>query len=108
MTTLHANNFASLNADGLDNAAIYIAGGNNNAALNAPIHYAFALDVRALNDVVDDDVIQSTAINIDTAMNTITGNNICDAYLDNAGGDNDTNYDASLDDSGNFGALRCN
>jgi hypothetical protein len=30
----------TLNADGLDNAAIYIAGGNNNAALNAPIHYA--------------------------------------------------------------------
>ena len=45
----------TLNADGLDNAAIYIAGGNNNAALNAPIHYAVALDVRALNNVVDDD-----------------------------------------------------
>jgi hypothetical protein len=36
-------------------------------------------------------------------MNTITGNNICDASLDNAG-DDDTNYDASLDDSGNFDA----
>ena len=52
-------------------------------------------------------IIQSTSINIDTAMNTITGNNICDASLDNAG-DHDTNYDASLDDSGNFDAPRCN
>ena len=40
-------------------------------------------------------------------MNTITGNNICDAFLDNAG-DNNNTYDASLDDSGNFDAPRCN
>jgi hypothetical protein len=37
--------------------------------------------------------------NIETAINAIAGNDICDASLNNAG-DNNSYYDASLDDSG--------